>query len=437
MPKTESSALSKPDLRSQAEKLVRAQREKKGPPNNLIEAQRLLFELEVHQIELEIQNEELRRSRSENELLLTQYTNLFDFAPVGYVTLGAEISIQSINFSGAELLGFERSFLIGRQISQFVPQEDRSAFAAFLDDVLVRTGKGVYEGRLLSQRAEPVFVLIEAVASDDKPLILMAIIDVSLRKKLEEKLQISRDELTQRAEDLNSANINLEAANLKLAAFNSSVAHDLRTPLTVMGGYCQLIQEVIRKRRVEEGDIKDLLDEICCQIDGMDRLITTLLNFSQLTHVKLKREQVDLSELVSTVATMISLSAPGRRVDFTIEPGLTGQCDPNLMRIVITNLLENAWKFTGNCEKAFIEFGRMNQAGPPVWYVRDNGEGFPMEEAENIFIPFHRLRDANDFTGFGIGLATVGRIIQHHGGRVWAEGMPGAGASFFFTLGEE
>ena len=166
----------------------------------------------------------------------------------------------------------------------------------------------------------------------------------------------------------------------------------------------------------------------------MNRLIDALLNFSRLTRVEPRRETVDLSGMAQEVAAELTLTEPARRVTFRIAEGITVNGDANLLRVVLENLLGNAWKYTGMREEAVIEFGVTEIDGKPACFVRDNGPGFDMADAEKLFIPFQRLPGAEEFRGHGIGLATVERIIRRHGGRVWAEGEPGKGATFYFTF---
>jgi signal transduction histidine kinase len=167
----------------------------------------------------------------------------------------------------------------------------------------------------------------------------------------------------------------------------------------------------------------------------MNRLIGALLQFAHLARIEPKREKVELSSLALEVARELKLSGPQRRVAFRVADGVMVDGDANLLRVVLDNLLGNAWKFTAMREGAVIEFGVIEIDGETACFVRDNGAGFEMKDVEKLFIPFQRLPGAEEFRGFGIGLATVERIVRRHGGRIWAEGKPGVGASFYFTLG--
>jgi signal transduction histidine kinase len=218
----------------------------------------------------------------------------------------------------------------------------------------------------------------------------------------------------------------------ELEAFNYTVSHDLRRPLTNINSYCQVIMELWGDKLDEQckGYIQGANDETL----QMNQLINDLLSFSRMTHRELQREAVDLSSLVHQVAMSLKMAEPDRHVTFRIAEGVHVNGDPNLLRMVLDNILSNAWKFTGKREEAVIEFGVQTIAEKPAYFVRDNGAGFDMNYAAQLFAPFQRLPGTDDYKGHGIGLATVERIIKRHGGRVWAEGEPGKGATFYFTL---
>ncbi len=246
----------------------------------------------------------------------------------------------------------------------------------------------------------------------------------------------------ERTAELSGANRELQAeiaerkrAESELRAFNYTVAHDLRKPLTVVNGYCQAIKELCGFNLDET--CKGYLQEAYDGTLRMNQLIDTLLNFSRLTDVELHRGKVELGEIAKAVAAELHLTEPARRVTFRIAEGGTVNGDANLLKVVLDNLLGNAWKYTGQQEEVIIEFGQTEIDGKPACFVRDNGPGFDKADAEKLFIPFQRLPGAGEFKGHGIGLATVERIIKRHGGKVWAEGEPGKGATFYFTLGNE
>lgn len=231
--------------------------------------------------------------------------------------------------------------------------------------------------------------------------------------------------LTEQAERLQTTNRNLEA-------FNYSAAHDLFAPLRRITGYTCLLQEqCVGKLDQEE---MDYLNRISKSTQHMNDLITALLQLSQSTYQNLKRDLVNLSEVVADTANELSQSTSDRRVDFVIQPGIRVFGDSNLLEIAMKNLLTNAWKFTCRRDPAQIEFGACEQTADHTCYVRDNGVGFDMSNLEQMFHAFQRLHSSKDFPGNGIGLTTVQRIINRHGGEIWAEGEVNKGATFYFTL---
>jgi light-regulated signal transduction histidine kinase (bacteriophytochrome) len=227
--------------------------------------------------------------------------------------------------------------------------------------------------------------------------------------------------------------IDLETVNRELEAFNYTVAHDLRKPLTVINGYCQIIREMYGDKVDEK--CRGYLQEAYDGTLSMNRLIDALLNFSRMGHVKPSRVDVDLSAMANEVAAELKLAEPERRVTFMISEGVGAHGDAALLRVLLDNLLGNAWKYTGMREEAVIEFGVMEIDRKTVYFVRDSGAGFDKANADKLFLPFQRLPGAEKCRGFGIGLATVERIVKRHGGMVWAEGEPGKGATFYFSLG--
>jgi PAS domain S-box-containing protein len=412
------------ELRRRAEKALR---EKKTPPPRAGEdPQKLLHELQVHQIELEMQNEELRHARDQMEAALEKYTDLYDFAPVGYATLDGAGVIRSINLTGAGLLGMERSRLVGRHFGLLVTPESRSTLSAFLGQAMASQGKESFEVPLIGNGTEPRIIRMETVACTLGQECWVAILDITERKRIEEEVRELHEKLERRAYEL-------EIANQELEAFSYTVARDLRGPLVVIDGYCQLIEQ-LSGERLDEG-CRGYLQQIDQGVQRMTELIDTLLNFASLTRTTLQSKPVDLSETARAVAAELSMENPGRRVTFCHAPGLSVHGDPKLLRVVLGNILGNAWKYTCKKEDAVIEFGAKELAGKSVFFVRDNGPGFDMAHADLLFKAFERLPGSQEFQGFGLGLATVQRIVQLHGGRVWAEGEVDKGATFYFTLG--
>jgi PAS domain S-box-containing protein len=252
--------------------------------------------------------------------------------------------------------------------------------------------------------------------------------DITERKRSAREIELLNRRLSERADEL-------EIANRDLEAFSYTVSHDLRAPLTNINGYCQVIQELYAPRL--DPECREFIEIIMNESEKMSDLITTLLDFARLSRADITMKPADLSEMAQDISAGLQLHHPERRLHFQIAPGLLAFGDPHLLRVVLDNLLGNACKYTSFKDEAVIEFGSADCGWESAYYVRDNGAGFDMALAEKLFNAFQRLHSEEEFRGFGVGLATVQRIIQRHGGRVWAEGEVGKGATFYFTLPQE
>ncbi|MFZ2196583.1 MAG: PAS domain-containing protein [Thermodesulfovibrionales bacterium] len=283
--------------------------------------------------------------------------------------------------------------------------------------------------------------------------------DITERKQTEEKIKSLNEELKHHV-------LQLEAANRELEAFSYSVSHDLRSPLRSVAGFSQALLEDYADKLDPEGT--DYLERIVAATQRMGRLIDDMLNLSRFTRAELKREEINLSGLAGKIADMLRKTQPGRQAEIIIAEDLVTQGDEHLLTIVLENLLGNAWKFTGKNSNTVIEFGITNfgmrnaefglkdqesendnqheavsqsasqnpksAIGKVVYFVKDNGAGFDMSYAGKMFNPFQRLHSVKDFPGTGIGLATVKRIINRHGGSVWIEAEVNRGTTVYFTL---
>jgi two-component system, sensor histidine kinase and response regulator len=225
----------------------------------------------------------------------------------------------------------------------------------------------------------------------------------------------------------------LEHKNRELESFSYAVSHDLRAPLRRIDSFSRAVIETQGDRLDEAG--QRYLQRVREASQHMSELIDDVLYLSRVSRAELREQEVDLSALVSLILARLQESEPGRKVENRVRPAVIVTGDGKLLRIALENLLENAWKFTGKQPESRIEFGVTQASGEPTYFVRDNGAGFDMAYADRLFGPFQRLHPHGDFPGSGIGLATVQRIIHRHGGRVWAEGLVGQGATFQFTLG--
>ncbi len=224
----------------------------------------------------------------------------------------------------------------------------------------------------------------------------------------------------------------LEAANRELEAFAYAVSHDLRAPLRSMSGFSQILQENAPPGLDEKS--RHYLQRIHDASLRMSSLIEDLLNLSRIGRSELTARPISLSQVAAEAAAAIRERHPTREVQLEVAEGLEVNADPRLLRIAFENLLSNAWKYTSRASQASVSVGVQDGEHGPVYFVRDNGVGFDMKYADKLFVPFQRLHPEAEFPGSGIGLVTVQRIIARHGGRVWADAKPDAGATFYFTL---
>jgi signal transduction histidine kinase len=247
-----------------------------------------------------------------------------------------------------------------------------------------------------------------------------------------EDLNFEKDKLSSEVSERKRAETELENANTELEAFSYSVSHDLRAPLRGIDGFSHALLKDYGDRFDDVG--RQYLNFVRSSSQQMAQLIDDLLNLSRLSRGKLHRENFNLSDLAQSIMTTLHAAAPDRVLEFRVPERLPAYADSRLIRIVLDNLLGNAWKFTGGKKQTFIEILYSEKDGQKVFAVRDNGAGFDMNYADKLFGAFQRLHTTEEFPGTGIGLATVRRIIHRHGGKIWAESEVGVGTTFFFTL---
>jgi signal transduction histidine kinase len=252
-----------------------------------------------------------------------------------------------------------------------------------------------------------------------------ALIESTERKRAEEEIGKLNEELKTKV-------IQLEAANEELEAFSYSVSHDLRSPLRIISGFGRVLLEDHADRLDAEG--RDSVARMIAASHRMGQLIDDLLNLSRMSRTPVDQGAVDLSGMAREIASRLQAVQPERKVEFVIAEGVTVQGDERLLRLVLENLMDNSWKFTGTRPEARIELGTTEHEGQLACFVKDNGVGFDMAYADKLGMPFQRLHSVSEFPGTGIGLATVRRIIRRHGGRFWIEGEAEKGATTYFTL---
>jgi PAS domain S-box-containing protein len=340
------------------------------------------------------------------------------------LALGVDGSVRSWNRGAESLFGYPAEEAIGKSLTLLLPpgcQAEELALIARLPE-----GNPVAPFEAVRRRKNgsdvDVSVTVSPIRDSHGALAGASMVarDIAERKRAGVAVQRARDAA--------------EAANRELEAFSYSVAHDLRAPLRAIDGFSQVLLE--DHGATLDAPARELLQRVRRGAQHMGQLIDGLLGLGRLTRAELRSEPVDLSALALAAAERLRASQRGRVVEFAIGDGIVDSGDRALLGAVLDNLLGNAWKFTRNQARARIEFGSTTEQGRPVYFVRDNGAGFDMAFASKLFGVFQRFHTASEFEGTGIGLATVQRIVQHHGGRVWAEAKVGAGACFYFTLGE-
>jgi PAS domain S-box-containing protein len=342
-----------------------------------------------------------------------------------FVKDAVELAFVRFNRAGEELLGVSRSALIGKSDHDFFPPQEAAHFIAKDRETLAAK-------RLVDIPEEPIQTATGQRWLHTKKVPILD--DAGTPRFL---LGISED-ITDRKQAmaaLAQAKEKAEAANRELEAFSYSVAHDLRAPLRAIDGFAQALLEDYAAKLDGVGNRH--LDRIRAAAQRMATLIDDLLRLSRVTRAEQRLEAVNLSSLARIAVAQLERAEPDRKVTVVIEDDIFVMADPKLIAIVFDNLFGNAWKFTSKTPHARIELGTTRIHGEPVYFVRDNGTGFDMAYQNKLFGVFQRLHSAHEFPGTGVGLATVKRIIERHGGRVWAESEVGKGATFFFTLGEK
>jgi len=524
------------ELRCRAEKRLKTQRSQTEPPADR-DPQRLLHEMQVHQVELELQNEELKRLRDEAETLAAQYLDIYDFAPVGYFSLGPDGKILQANLSGANFVGLPRAKLIGRHFAALVSAASLPAFRIFFERAMRTEMQETCEVEIPMAGKPPLKVLLEGRASLERGECRLAMIDVTERRRAEEGMRrydllarhgrdiilfadsgdgrileanaaaekaygYSREELLEltvhhllAAGDFETApqgdgkdgethplseavhrrrdgtvfpvevsfhreeiggrrivtciirditqrrsaeaalaerNRQLKIANKELEAFSYSVSHDLQAPLRAIDGYARMI---LRKQGVHfDDDTRDKFDVIRGGVAKMGQLINDLLDLARLGRAEMRFCTVDMEAMVNEVWGELKALQPGRTMTLQIDGMPPAIGDRSLLRQIVFNILSNAVKFTRLRGETILEADGRRQGDEVLYRFRDNGVGFKMAYHDKLFGMFQRLHTAEEYEGTGVGLAIAQRIVQRHGGRIWAESEEGKGATFYFTL---
>jgi len=372
-----------------------------------------------------LNREEDDRKQAEMALRKSEekYRTLFDSIDVGVCTIemlfdgnGKPVDYRflEVNPSFEKQTGIQNAR--GRRMREIAPLHEEHWFEIY--GKIALTGEPARFENQAAQLHRWYDVYAFRIGEPQKRQVAIHFKDITERKQAEEEMR--------------KLNTQLEAANKELEAFSYSVSHDLRAPLRHVDGFSQILLEDYAEKLDDEG--QRYLHQVRDASQRMAQLIDDLLNLSRITRAELRREAVDLSGIVENVAELLKKEQQDRTVEFVIQKGVRTEGDAHLVRVLLDNLLGNAWKYTGKQPQARIEFGRTMQDGKTAYFVRDNGAGFDMTYAHKLFGAFQRLHSVSEFPGTGIGLATVQRIIHKHGGQVWAEGVVDQGATFYFTL---
>jgi PAS domain S-box-containing protein len=374
--------------------------------------------------------ESLRQSEERFRLLVD---GVQDYA---ILMLDPEGLITTWNAGAERLKGWKAEEVIGRHYSIFATPEAKEAGAPERELELTRaTGRHHDEGWRVRKDGSRYWasVVLTALRNNAGELMGFAKVtrDFTDRKRVEDDVRTLNLELEQRVRERTAS---LEIVNKELEAFSYSVSHDLRAPLRGIDGFGKMLLERYGGVIDEQG--RHYLERIRAGTQRMGRLIDDLLRLSKLSRADLKSASVNLSALASELLMEFQRGEPERSVKTQIAEGLEVRGDPQLLRMMLENLLGNAWKFTRKTDAARIQVGCEQVGDERTYFVRDNGAGFDMEYADKLFAPFQRLHDMTEFEGTGIGLATVQRIVARHGGKIWAEAKPEEGATFWFQLEE-
>lgn len=374
------------------------------------------------ELELNKHRDHLEQLVTERSAVLKEQAQIINQIHDSVISTDLNGFISSWNSGASKLYGYAADEMLGKHISELYPEKQRDLLEN--DIILPLKEKGEHEVEIRMQKKDGTkfyshLSLSLLYDSDNKPKGMVGYsIDISARKKAEDDARKHANELA--------------IANEELRRFNYSVSHDLKAPLRAIDGFSSVILDDFNEQLTEQG--KDYLNRIRMATQRMGRLIEDMLNLSRVSLEEMSREKINLSEMVAHVLSILQERSNERNVDIKIQQNIFIHADKGLTQILVENLMDNAWKYTSQNLNATIEFGQTKKNKNSVLFIKDNGIGFDTKYANRLFDPFQRLHNSKEFSGSGVGLATVQTIVHRHHGRIWAESQLNEGTTFYFTL---
>jgi PAS domain S-box-containing protein len=422
------------NLREQAEKLL-SKKVKSFKKMDLQDSEMLIHELEVHQIELEMQNEELRKAQIEIEESRTMFSSLYDFAPIGYFTFDQQGVIEGVNLAGAKFLNVERGLLLNKPFNLFIAPESRDEFHLHRTKVFSTGTKQSCELKFLKKDGS-YYASLDSIALKDekgkKSKCLSAVIDITERKRAEEIIRISYDEMEKRVEkrtqDLKNTSEKLARSNAELREFAYAASHDLQEPLRMISSYVKLLEKRYKGKLDEKADTF-----IGFIVDGAKRMYEVIKDLLEYSQVEMQGKMFGPTDFSSALEQALSaLKSPIEESDAVITHDAlpTLMADASQIVRLFQNLISNAIKFHG----VKVHVSAEQKENEWVFSVSDNGIGIDPQFTKRIFAIFQRLHTREEYPGTGIGLTISARIVERHGGKIWVESAQGKGSTFYFTI---
>ena len=410
------------NLRQKAEELWEKEPQETGTNLSEVETLKLIHELEVHQIELEMQNEELMLARSAADVAAKKYTELYDFAPSGYFTLSREGIIIELNFSGSQVLGTERSRLKNKPFALHLSDDSRQIFHQFLEKAFSTNVKESCEVTLAAGKHLPVYLYLTGVATENDDQCLVTAVDITQRKQMEQELVKAKE----KAE---------ESDRLK-SAFLANVSHEIRTPMNGIMGFTRLLKESAMAEE-EQQEYIHLIEKSGAR---MLTIINSIMSISKIEagEVEILLSDTNIKQEIVDIETFFQPEARQKGIQILIDHSLTDKpitikTDSEKFYAILTNLVKNAIKFTS---KGSVEIGCEKKRGYLKFFVRDTGIGILPDQLEMIFERFRQASESltRKYEGTGLGLSISKAYVEMLGGKIWVESELGKGSTFYFTL---